>query len=158
MHEIREPADDVIGEIVHVRNGQHIVLVRQEGLVFTRIPLAARKGQPLNVKGIAPEHTANGIGNEGHDHIPLIEHIAHLALFLVRLVDDAVHRDITVGHLGRQFVLQAIDVDKDAVEFFLVGFELGKAREALGFPGFVLVLDQFGHDVLLITSDVIRLL
>ena len=33
-------------------------------------------------------------------------------------------RNVLVGHLGRQLVLQAVDADEDAVQLLLVGLEL----------------------------------
>ena len=44
-------------------------------------------------------------------------------------------RNVLVGHLGRQLILQAVDADEDAVQLLLVGLELLEPGFAFRLPG-----------------------
>ena len=44
-------------------------------------------------------------------------------------------RNVLVGHLRGQLVLQAVDVDEDAVQLLLVGLELLEPGLAFRLPG-----------------------
>lgn len=61
-----------------------------------------------DVKRITPEHTAHGIANKAADLAPQI---------------GAAHGHVLVLNLRREFVREAVDVYKYAVEFFLVLLE-----------------------------------
>ena len=55
------------------------------------------------------------------------------------------HGDVLVCYLRRQLVLQAVNVNENAVEFFFVGFELPETRFALLLPCSVFIGNQFSH-------------
>ena len=44
------------------------------------------------------------------------------------------HGDIFIRHLGSQLVLEAVDVNEDPVQFFLVGLKAAKPQPALVLP------------------------
>ena len=91
------------------------------------IPFTSGIGKPVHIQRIAPEHTAYGVGNEGDDLIPHGADIAaapHALRHIILAVKHTMHGDISVRHLRDQLVLEAIDVDEDAVEFLFVFLEL----------------------------------
>ena len=53
----------------------------------------------------------------------------------IRLADG----HVLVLHLRRQLVLQAVDVDEDAIELLFIGFELPETLLAQLFPGVVCI-------------------
>lgn len=105
--EIHKTYYDIVPEILLVCDRYAVIRVGNKGLVFTAVPLAARIRQPLNVKGIPPEHTADSI--------------AYQRLYIPGEVGTA-HGNVLFFDFGCQFVLKAVDVYKYAVEFLFVGF------------------------------------
>ncbi|MPN30226.1 hypothetical protein SDC9_177689 [bioreactor metagenome] len=98
-------------------------------MVFAGIPVAAGIGKSLHIQRVAAKHTAHCIGDQRHDFIVEGADIAaalHGFRHIVLACKHSMHRDVLVRHLRRQLVLQAIYVNKNAVEFFLVGLELLK--------------------------------
>ena len=57
-------ADDIIIKIVFVGNGQDVVFIGPECLIFAIIPVAAGIGQSFHIERITTKHTAYGIGNK----------------------------------------------------------------------------------------------
>ena len=55
------------------------------------------------------------------------------------------HGHVLICHIRRQFVLQAVNVNKNAVEFFFVLFELQKAVFAFLLPSSIFLGNQFSH-------------
>ena len=106
---IGEAAYHVIIEIGFVGDGDDVVFVGTEGLVFCTVPLSPCIGQARGVQGVAAQNAAYAVGNEGTD-IPS----------QVRLS----HRHILVFLLRRQFVLQTVDMDENTVQLFLIPLEL----------------------------------
>ena len=49
------------------------------------------------------------------------------------------YRDILVGHLGGQLVLETVDVNENAVQLLLIGFELLESGFTFRLPGGELV-------------------
>ena len=49
-HEVHEPTADVVVEILVVTDGENIVLVGNERLIFTIVPAAARVGKTFDIK------------------------------------------------------------------------------------------------------------
>ena len=98
-----------------------------------------------DVQRITAEHAAHGVGNEG-DH--LVAFGAHVVATLHALghvflcIEHAVDGHVPVRHLRGQLILQAVDVDEDAVEFFFVGFELLETFFTFGLPSFI-AINQF---------------
>lgn len=43
--------------------------------------------------------------------------------------------DILVGHFRREFLLQTVNFDKNAIQFFFVGFQLLEPGFTFGLPG-----------------------
>ena len=111
-----------------------IAVKRLGGLLDFAVP---SKNQTGLVQRIPPEHTAHGVGDEGDD---LVSHgtdvVAALHGFwhIVLAVEHAMHGHILVRHIRRQFVLQAVNVNENAVKFFFVLFELLEAVFTLLLP------------------------
>ena len=106
-------------------------------MVLTLIPLPTGIGQPIYIQRVAAEHTAHGVGEQRNNLVPLgadIVRSLHALRHIVLGVVDAVDGDILVCHLRGQLVPEAVDVDEDAVQLFLVDLELQKPLLALGFP------------------------
>ena len=119
LEPVDEHGHDVVGEILVIGDGQNAVLVRGVGDVLAGIPRAAGERQAGLVQRIAPHHAAHGVGNQAAD---------------VATEVCLAHGHVLVVHVGGQFVLQAVDVDENAVQLFLVGFQLGKAVGAGTLP------------------------
>ena len=124
-HELDKPPGNIVVEILVVADRDDVVRVRLEGFVFACIPFAAGVGQPVHIERVAAEHTADRVGHQRHDlvaHGADVVRALHGLGHIVAAVEHAVHGDVLVGHLGRQLVLQAVNVDEDAVERLFVGF------------------------------------
>ena len=139
---------NIVFEVFLIGDGDAVVFIRQECLVFAAIPFAARIGKPLHIQRIPSKHTAHGIGDEGDD---LVAHGADIVAALhgfrhiVTASEHAMHSHILVRHIRRQFVLQTVNVNENAVEFFFVLFELLEALFALGLPSSIFLGNQFSH-------------
>ena len=123
--EIHEAAYDVILEILIVADGDDVIFVRLEGDIFAGVPVAAGIRQALHVQGVAAEHTAHGVGDQGGDLVPQgagVGAALHRLRDVLPAVKDAVDGDVFVGDVGGEFVPQTVNVDEDAVEGFFVGF------------------------------------
>ena len=59
------------------------------------------------------------------------------------------HGDILVRHIRGKLVLQTIDVDEDAVQFFFVLFELLEAVFAFLLPSSIFIGNQSSHQLFL---------
>lgn len=104
-HKIHDQPGEVIGEIIVIADRQNVVLHGDDRLILAVVPLAACVGKPLDIEGIPPEQAAHGVAYQAFD--------------LTGEVCTA-HGHVPVLDLGCQLVLQAVDVDENAVEFFLV--------------------------------------
>ena len=136
--EVHELAGEVILKVVVVADGEDVVGVRDDGLILGRIPLPAGIGQPLHIQGVAAKEAAHSVGDEGDDLVPEgADIVAPLHGFgdIVLGVENSMYRDILIGHLGGELVLEAVDVDENAVQLLLVGFELLEPGLALRLPG-----------------------
>ena len=139
---------NIVFEVFLIGDGDAVVLVGQEGLVPAFVPFAACIGKPLHIQRVASEHATHGTGNEGND---LVAHgadvIAALHGFrhIIFAVKHAMHGHILVRHIRRQFVLQAVNVNENAVEFFFVLFELLEAGFTLGLPSSIFLGNQSSH-------------
>lgn len=98
-------------------------------MVLVGVPVAASVGKARLIERIAAKDAAHGVGDQAAD---------------VAAKVCAADGDVLILDFGGQFVLQAVDVDKDAVEFFLIGFELGKAVIALALPEQIAQLHRAG--------------
>ena len=81
---------------------------------------AASIGKAVHIQRVAAKHAANRVRKQAFD--------------LPRQI-GAAHGNILILHFGGQFILQAVNINKDAIQLFLVSFELVKALVALCFPG-----------------------
>ncbi len=98
--------------------------------------LRQRQGPPL-FQSIAAKHAAHGIGEQGDDLIPEGADVAaalHALGDLLLGAEDPVDGDVPVRHLGGEFLLEAVDVDENAVELLLVGLDLLEAGFTLRLP------------------------
>ena len=111
-----------------------IAVKRPGGLLDFAVP---SKNQTGLVQRIPPEHTAHGIRDEGDD---LVSHGAdvvaalHGLRHIIFTVKHAMHGHILVRHIRRQFVLQAVNVNENAVKFFFVLFKLLETVFTFLFP------------------------
>ena len=55
------------------------------------------------------------------------------------------HGHVFVRHIRRQFILQTVNVNENAVQFFFVLFELLEAFFALGLPSSIFLGNQSSH-------------
>ena len=109
----------IFAEIFLIAQGNDIISHRLETRVFTGIPFAAGIGKTGPIQRVAAKDAADCVGEQAADVAAQI---------------GFAHGDVLILDFGGQFVLQAVDVDEDAVEFFLVGFEFCKAVIALALP------------------------
>ena len=112
LHPLDEATGDVVIKIVIVADGDNIVLVRHKGLILACVPFSAGIGKTIHIQRVATKHTANRIGNKGTNISAKIS-----------LADS----DILILNLRCQFTLQTININENAVQFFLVGFHLLKS-------------------------------
>ena len=102
---------DIIVQIFFIGDGDNIVSIRDIALVFAAIPLAACIGKPLHIQRVTAKHTTHRIAQQALD-IPLQVCLAHSHIFIF--------------YFRGQLVLQAVNVDKNAVQLFFIGFQLVK--------------------------------
>ena len=145
---LHEASGNVIVKILVIADRDDVVAVRDDGLILAGFPFVARIGKSVHVQRVASEHTAHGIGNEGDD---LVAHGAdivaalHRLRYIVLAVKHAMHGHVFIRHIRRQFVLQTVNVNENAVEFFFVLFELLEALFALGLPSSIFLGNQSSH-------------
>ena len=123
-------------------------LIYKASLSKSGIKISSCVDKPIHVQRVAPEHTAHGIGNERHNLIPHGADIIaalHGLRYIVFAVKHAMYSNILVRHIRCQFILQAVDVDENAVQFFFVLFELLEAFFALGLPSSIFLGNQSSH-------------
>ena len=94
------------------------------------IKISTCKNKAGLIKRIAAKDAAHGVGDQAADVAGEV---------------GAADGDVLILNFGGQLVLQAVDVDEDAVEFFLIGFELGKAVIALALPEHIAQLYRAGN-------------
>ena len=146
--EFHQTAHDVVREVFLIGDGDAVVRIREERLIPARVPFAARVGKALRVQRIAAEHAANGVGEQRDDLIPQGAHIGaalHTFRHVVLCAENPMDRNVLVGHLGGQLVLQAVDADEDAVQLLLVGLELLEAGFTFRLPGGEFIGDLGAH-------------
>ena len=148
LDEFDKPAYHIVLEILIVADGDDVVFIRRVGGIFAAVPLATSVGKPFHIQGVAAKHTAHGVGDQGDNDIPPGEHIAG-ALQRGRDVVFGIHQivdgHILVGHDRVKFVLQAVDVDEDAVQSFFIGFQLVEAFFTLVSPCAICTLQEIGY-------------
>ena len=91
------------------------------------IKVTARIDQTVTVDGITAKEAAHGVGDKGDDLVPEGADIVaalHGLGDIVPGIENSMYRDILVGHLGGDLVLEAVDVNENTVQLLLVGFEL----------------------------------
>ena len=142
---LHETSGNVIVKIFVIADGDDVVVVRDDGFVLAGIPFTARVGKPVRIQRIPPKHTAHGVGNEGDN---LVTHgvdvvaALHELRYIIFAVKHAMHGHILVRHIRRRFILQTVNVNGNAVEFFFVLFELLEAPFALGLPSSIFLENQ----------------
>ena len=149
---VNELPDNIVIKVIVIADGQDVIAIRYDGFILGRIPLAAGVGKSLNVKRIAAEEAAYSVGDERDDLIPHgTDVVAALHGFwhIVTAIEHTVHGHILVRHIRCQFVLQAVNVNENAIEFFFVLFKLLEALFALSLPGSIFLGNQSSHFILL---------
>ena len=102
---------NIIVQIFFISDRDNIVSIRNIALVFAAIPLSACIGKPFHIQRVTAKHTAYGIAQQALD---------------VPLQVGLTHRHIFIFHFRGQFILQTVNVNKNAVQLFLIGFQLVK--------------------------------
>ena len=110
---------DIIVQIFFIGDGDNIVGIRNIALVFAAIPLAACIGQSFHIQRVTAKHTAHRIAQQALD-VSLQIRLAHGHIFIL--------------HFRCQLILQAVDVNKNVVQLFFVGFQLVKTVIAFRLP------------------------
>jgi hypothetical protein len=112
-------------QVLVPRNLAHIILHRLPGI---------RQDQPRLVQRIAAKHAAHGIGDELAHRVGQEQRLVFGVGFAgaVAVVRIAGERDLVQRHVGREFVLQAVGVDEDAVVLFLQPLHLQRHRLPVG--------------------------
>ena len=147
LQPVAQAGDNIIVQIFFIGDGDDIIFVREEHLVYhntfiavctlqflcrnrsgtvvqlvhkrlQRIRLSCKK-QTILINRVAPKHTAHGIAEQALD-VSLQICLAHGHIFLF--------------HFRGQFILQAVNINKNAVQFFLISFQLFKALLAQPLP------------------------
>ena len=117
----------VVFQILFIGDWEHVVDVGKEGGIFGSIPFPTRVGESLHIQRISAEHTADGIGDERDDliaHGANIVGAAHPLGHILFGVEDAVHGDVLLGDVGCKLILQAVDLDENAVELLFIFLKL----------------------------------
>ena len=110
---------NIIVQIFFIGDGNDIVGIRDIALVFAAIPLAACIGQSFHIQRVTAKHTAHRIAQQALD-VSLQIRLAHGHIFIL--------------HFRCQLILQAVDVNKNVVQLFFVGFQLVKTVIAFRLP------------------------
>ena len=121
-----EAVDDVVLEVLVIADRDDVVLVRSERGILRPVERPASIGKARHIERIAAKHAADRIREQRLHDVRLRQHVVvalHRLGDVVLRVVDASDRHILARNAGRQLILQAVDVDKDAVELFLVGLE-----------------------------------
>ncbi len=124
-----ETLHHIVLEVFIVTDGNDGIFVRLEGFIFGMVELATGHDKPRLIKRVTAKHASHGVGKEGFDHIGLGEDVVvalHGVGDIVLRIIDAGHGNILLRHLRAQFFGKAVDVDEDAVKFFIIGFQCGK--------------------------------
>ena len=123
----------VFAKVFLIAQRQHIVCYRLEGYIFAVIPFAAGIHQPIHIQRVPPEQAPHCIGKQ--------------ALDLAGQV-GATHGHILVFHFRGQLILQTVNINKDAVQFFLVGLELLETLLTFFLPCGKFIAYQFSHFII----------
>ena len=131
FHKLDDLAQQILIEILVITNGQNIICIGNDGLVFRGIPLTTGIAEAFHIQRVSAENAADGIGDQALD-LPL----------QFCLADS----NIPVFYLGSQFVLQTVNFNKDPVQFFFICFQLVKAGITLRFPFYKFICNQSSHN------------
>ena len=138
---------DIIVQIFFIGDGDNIVSIREEHFIHHNTLIAvcafqlfsrnrfrafvhlihkclqgirfSRKKQAILIGRVTAKHTTHRIAQQALD-VPLQVSLAHSNIFIF--------------HFRGQFVLQAVNVDKNAIQLFFIGFQLVKTFIALALP------------------------
>ena len=163
---VAQAGNDIVLQIFLVCNGDHIIHIRGKGALFyailgaevqcarrtqqTRCTQNASSGHniagvdKLLLKGLTSQHKA------GHIQRVAAKHTAHRVteqtFDLAGQVGTA-HGHVLVLHFRGQFVLQAVNINKDAVQFFLISFQFLKTLLTFFLPCGKFICDEFSHSI-----------
>ena len=120
----------VIPKVLLIAQRQDIILHRLEGYIFAGIPFAAGVYQPFHVQRVPPKQAPHRIRKQ--------------ALDLTCQVGTA-YGHVFIFHFRGQLVLQAVNINKNAVQFFFVGFELLEPLLTFFLPCGKFIANQSSH-------------
>ena len=112
FHKLHEQTDNIILEVFIVADGDNVILIRSERSILAIVPFAACIGKPIHIQRVTTKHTANRIGNERTN---------------ISAKVSLANRDILILDFRCQLILQAVNVNENTVQFFLIGFQLVEA-------------------------------
>ena len=101
----------ILTEVFLIAQGNHIIGHRLEPGVFTGIPFTAGIGKEGLIQRVAAKNAADCVESR---------------LRMSRLKSAFAHGDVLILDFGGQFVLQAVDVDEDAVTSSSLALSLAK--------------------------------
>ena len=105
------------------RSGAVVQLIRKR---LQGIWLTCKK-QAIFVGRVAAKHTAYSIRQQRHNFITVsacIVAVFHAIRHFITVFKYPVHRYVLIFHFRGQFVLQAVNINKNAVQLFFVFFQL----------------------------------
>ena len=120
----------VILKVFLVTQRQDIVLHRLEGHIFAGIPFAAGVYQPFRIQRVPPKQAPHRIGEQTLDLTGQV---------------GAAYGHVFIFHFRGQLVLQAVNINKNAVQFFFVGFELLEPLLTFFLPCGKFIANQSSH-------------
>ena len=121
-HKLHKAAHHVIFKVFVVTDGNNTVCIRLIDIVFAIIPCTACIRKTIIGGRVAAKHTAHSVGDKGA-HIPAKVRFAH--------------GHILIFYFRGQFILQAVNVNKNTVQFFFICFQLGKAFFTFASPNII---------------------
>ena len=126
FYPFHKASGDVIIEVVIVADRDDVILVRNNGTVLGSIPFTTGIGESVNIQRVASEHTTHGIGDQR----------ANVALKV-----SLANCDILVFNIWCQLILQPININVDAIKFFLICSDLVETILTFLLPFFIMPND-----------------
>ena len=119
FHKLYEQTDNIILKVFIVTNRDNVILIGRERHILAGIPFSAGVSKTVHIKRVSTKHTSHSVGNERTNITPK-----------VCLADGY----IFILDLWCHLVLQSINGDENAVQFFLVDFQLTKTVITFSLP------------------------
>ena len=119
FYELHEQTNNIILKVFIVTDWDNVILICRKRSILIGIPFATCISKTIHIQRVATKHTTNRIRNKGTN---------------ISAKVSLANSDILVLNLRCQLILQAVNVDEDTVQFFLVGFQLIETAVTLVLP------------------------